>query len=116
LDFDPINSTDPSILVHGAYNAVLPKNQILTELIDSSYSTVICAPVFTQWHGLRTQVSVSTAEGLKHKSAIQCDGLTSLETFRLTDYVGELASERLCELDSALLCALGLPTRARPAG
>jgi len=82
-------------------------------LIDSTYSTVICAPVFTQWHGLPTQVSVNTAEGIKHESAIQCDGLMSLEKSRLTDYVGELASDKLRDLDSALLVALGLPTGAR---
>lgn len=82
-------------------------------LIDSNYSTVICAPVFTQWHGLSTQVSVSIAEGLKHESAIQCDSLMSLEKSRLTDYVGELAYEKLRELDTALLSALGLPTGAR---
>jgi mRNA interferase MazF len=82
-------------------------------LIDSTYSTVICAPVFTQCHGLPTQVAVSTAEGLKHESAIQCDGLMSLEKSRLTDYVGELAPERLRELDNALLVAIGIPTGAR---
>jgi mRNA interferase MazF len=81
-------------------------------LIDSTYSTVICAPVFTQWHGLPTQVNI--AEGLKHESAIQCDGLMSLEKSRLTDYVGELAPDKLRELDSALLTALGLPTGTRP--
>jgi mRNA interferase MazF len=85
-------------------------------LIDSIYSTVVCAPVFTQWHRLPTQVSVNTAEGLKHESAIQCDGLMSLEKTRLTDYVGELASDKMRELDSALLIALGLPTRARAPG
>src|ERR1700677_844377 len=83
-------------------------------LIDSSYSTVICAPVFTQWHGLPTQVSVSVAEGLKHESAIQCDGLMSLEKSRLTDYVGELAPRKLHELDNALIVALGISTGARP--
>ena len=80
-------------------------------LIDSTYSTVICAPVFTQWHGLPTQVSVSTAEGLKHESAIQCDGLMSLGKSSLTEYVGELAPEKLRELDDALLVALALPVR-----
>jgi mRNA interferase MazF len=84
------------------------------QLIDSNYSTVICAPIFTQWHGLPTQVSVNTGAGLKHESSIQCDGLMSLEKTRLTDYVGELASDKLRELDSALLIALGLPTGARP--
>jgi mRNA interferase MazF len=82
-------------------------------LIDSTYSTVVCAPVFTHWHGLATQISVNTAEGLKHESAIQCDGLMSLEKSRLTDYVGELAGDKLRELDGALLVALGLPTGGR---
>jgi mRNA interferase MazF len=81
-------------------------------LIDSTYSTVICAPVFTQWHGLPTQVAVSTEAGLKHESAIQCDGLMSLEKSRLTDYVGELTTEKLRELDIALLVALGIPPSA----
>src|SRR5580698_2038531 len=80
-------------------------------LIDSTYSTVVCAPVFTQWHGLPTQVAVGAAEGLKHESAIQCDGLMSLEKSRLRDFVGELASEKLRELNAALLVALALPLR-----
>ncbi|MBV8208774.1 MAG: type II toxin-antitoxin system PemK/MazF family toxin [Burkholderiaceae bacterium] len=83
-------------------------------LIDSTYSTVICAPVFTQWHGLPTQVAVGTGEGLKHESAIQCDGLMSLEKSRLTDYVGELAGDKLRDLDDALLVALGIPASTRP--
>jgi mRNA interferase MazF len=78
-------------------------------LIDSKYSTVICAPVFTQWQGLPTQVSIGASEGLKHESAIQCDGLMSLEKSRLTDYVGELTPDKLRELDAALLAALALP-------
>jgi mRNA interferase MazF len=80
-------------------------------LVDSTYSTVICAPVFTQWHGLSTEVSVGTAEGLKHESAIQCDGLLSLEKSRLTDYVGELTADKLKQLSDALIVALALPSR-----
>ena len=83
-------------------------------LIDSNYSTVICAPVFTQRYDLPTQVTVSTAEGLKHESAIQCDGLMSLEKSRLTDFVGELAPGKLRELDNALIVALGISTGTRP--
>jgi len=83
-------------------------------LIDSTYSTVICAPVFTHWHGLTTQLPVSAAEGLKHESAIQCDGLMSLEKARLTDYVGELTADKLRELDNALLIALGVRGGGRP--
>jgi mRNA-degrading endonuclease toxin of MazEF toxin-antitoxin module len=43
---------------------------------------------------------------VSNTSAIQCDGLMSLGKSRLTDYVGELASDKLRELDSALLHAL----------
>ncbi len=80
-------------------------------LIDSTYSTVICAPIFTQWHGLPTRVSVGLAEGLKHDSAIQCDGLVSLEKSRLTDYVGELTADKLRQPSDALIVALAPQSR-----
>jgi mRNA interferase MazF len=79
-------------------------------LIDSKFSTVVCAPIFSGRHGLPTQVSVGIAEGLKHDSAIQCDGLMSLEKSRLTDYVGELSDAKRAEMDKALQIALALPT------
>ena len=63
-------------------------------LVDSNYSTVVCAPVFTERHGLPTQVNVGADEGLKHDCAIHCDGLMSLEKSRLTDYVGELSETK----------------------
>jgi mRNA interferase MazF len=77
-------------------------------LIDSNFSTVICAPVFSERHGLPTQVSVGAAEGLKHDSAILCDGLMSIDKARLTDFVGELSQTKLRELDAALSSALAL--------
>jgi mRNA interferase MazF len=77
-------------------------------LIESNFSTVVCAPIFSERFGLPTQVGVGAAEGLKHDSAIQCDGLMSIEKPRLTDFVGELSSEKLRELDHALAVALGL--------
>ena len=80
-------------------------------LIDSTFSTVVCAPIFSQYHGLPTQVSVGIAEGLKHESGIQCDGLMSLEKSRLSDYVGDLTFDKLRELDDALLVALALPVK-----
>lgn len=78
-------------------------------LIESNYSTVVCAPVFSERHGLPTQVAVGAADGLNHDSAIHCDGLMSLEKSRLTDYVGALSEAKLAELDRALQVALALP-------
>lgn len=83
-------------------------------LIDSNFSAVICAPIFSERHGLPTQVSVGIGEGLKHDSAIQCDGLMSIEKSRLTDYVGELSDAKQAEVAKALQVALALPTVKSP--
>jgi mRNA interferase MazF len=77
-------------------------------VVDSAFSTVTCAPVFSARHGLATQVPVGVAEGLKHDSAIHCDELVSLAKSVLTDYVGSLSSSRIRELDHALAIALEL--------
>jgi len=78
------------------------------ELIDSSYSTLICAPIYTNYEGLSTQVQVGISEGLKHHSAIRCDELISILKTRLTDYVGILSEEKILELWQALSIALGI--------
>jgi mRNA interferase MazF len=77
-------------------------------LIDSSFSTVTCAPIYSARHGLSTQVPVGPEEGLKHESAIHCDELVSLPKSALTDYVGTLSEPRLRELNRALAIALEL--------
>ncbi len=77
-------------------------------LIDSSFLTVTCAPVYSARHGLSTQVPVGIEEGLKHESAIHCDELVSLQKSALTDYIGTLSESRLAELNLALAIALEL--------
>lgn len=77
-------------------------------LIQSSFSTVICAPVYSARHGLSTQVAVGLEEGLKHESAVHCDELVSLPKTALTDFVGSLSAEQIRRLDEALIAALGI--------
>jgi mRNA interferase MazF len=77
-------------------------------LIDSRFSSVICAPVFTSGEGLSTQVGIGPDEGLKHPSWIMCDNLVSLRKSDLTQYVGSLPQPKLAELDRALRMALEL--------
>lgn len=77
-------------------------------LLDSSFSTVVCAPVYSQGQGLSTQVPVGTAEGLKHDSSIFCDNLVSVPRSELTDYVGSLAPQRIPLLNQALRTALDI--------
>jgi mRNA interferase MazF len=77
-------------------------------LIDSQFSTVVCAPVFTHGEGLSTQVPVGPDEGLKHPSWIMCDNLVSLRKTDLTQFLGSLTRPRLVEVDQALRMALDL--------
>ena len=81
-------------------------------LVDSKFSTVVCAPVYSARHGLSTQVPVGIDEGLKHDSALHCDELVSLPKTALTDFVGALSSTKLRELDSALIASLGIEVDA----
>jgi mRNA interferase MazF len=77
-------------------------------LLDSRFSTVVCAPVFTHGEGLSTQVPLGPDEGLKHPSWIMCDNLVSLRKTDLTQFLGSLARQKLGELDQALKMALDL--------
>ena len=77
-------------------------------LIDSRFSTVVCAPVYTAYERLSTQVPVGTDEGLKHDSSIHCDELVSLPKSVLTQYVSMLSPKKMRSLDKALRIALQL--------
>ena len=77
-------------------------------LIDSRFSTVICAPVYTTYEGLSTQVPLGIEEGLKHDSSIHCDELVSLPKSMLTDFIGRLPPEKMRLLEEALRVALEL--------
>ena len=77
-------------------------------LIDSRFSTVICAPIYTAYEGLSTQVPVGIDEGLKHDSGVHCDELVSLPKAMLTNYIGILGADKLYRLEKALKIALQL--------
>jgi mRNA interferase MazF len=83
-------------------------------LIDSKFSTVICAPVYTRHDALRTQVRIGVEQGLKHDSSIHCDELISVLKTRLTRFVGQLGEEKLEDVDRALEVALDLGTDRGP--
>jgi mRNA interferase MazF len=77
-------------------------------LIDSRFSTLVCAPVYSKRDGVSTQVLAGIAEGLKKESSIHCDELASVPKSLLTNYVGSLKASVLLELDKALAVAVGL--------
>ncbi len=77
-------------------------------LIDSKFSTVVCAPVYSRREGLATEVPVGIDAGLKHESSILCDALVSLHKSALSDFVGTLPVDRMITLQHALRIALAL--------
>jgi mRNA interferase MazF len=77
-------------------------------VIDSTFSSVICAPVYSKYDDITTQVEVGVEEGLKHDSAIYCDELISFPKSILTDYVGALPDDKMELLNAALRIALAI--------
>ncbi len=78
-------------------------------LISSRYSTVICAPIYSMYDGLSTQIPVGIEEGLKHESSIHCDELVSLPKSALTNFIGCLTPLKVPLLNRALCIALDIP-------
>jgi len=81
-------------------------------LLDSRFSTAICAPVYSSFDGLSTQVPVGVDEGLKHASSIHCDELISIPKSSLTSFIGTLSPDKLATLNQALAIAIGINTSA----
>lgn len=77
-------------------------------LIDSRFSTVICAPIYSTHDGLASQVAVGPDEGLKHDSSLHCDELVSLPKAVLNNFIGTLPPAKLNALNHALRVALDL--------
>ena len=79
------------------------------DFIDTPFSTVICAPVYSKYRDeITTQVEVGANEGLKHDSAIYCDALISIQKSLLTDYVSTLSGTKMNEVNIALRDALAI--------
>jgi mRNA interferase MazF len=77
-------------------------------LVDSRFSTVICAPVYSGRDGLPTQIEVGVDEGMKYDSAVYCDELISIHKTLLTDYIGSLSAAKMEEVNTALRIALAV--------
>jgi mRNA interferase MazF len=84
-------------------------------LIDTRFSSVIRAPVYSRHDGLSTQVAVGPDDGLKHVSSIHCDEL-SLPKVLLTNFIGSLGEPKTEELNPALMRSLDLHAALEPAG
>jgi mRNA interferase MazF len=75
---------------------------------NQDISTVVCAPVYSQILGIKSEVEIGPSEGTPHQSAIRCDFLTLIFKSRLTHLVGVLPAQKTQEFDRALKYALAL--------
>jgi mRNA interferase MazF len=75
---------------------------------NEDISTVICAPVYSEVLGLRSEVMLTREDGLPQESAVRCDFLTLMFKAKLTHFVATLSSTKVRQLDAALKYALDL--------
>jgi mRNA-degrading endonuclease toxin of MazEF toxin-antitoxin module len=75
---------------------------------NDDISTVVCAPVYSEILGLKSEVELDVEDGLSHDSAIRCDFLTLMFKRKLTQFVGTLPPAKIKELNRALRYALEL--------
>jgi len=71
-------------------------------------STVVCAPVYGETLGLRSEVRVGIDDGFPADCSIRCDFLTLMFKTKLTQFVGTLPENKQDELNLALRYALQL--------
>ncbi len=71
-------------------------------------ATVVCAPVYGEILGLRSEVVVGPEEGLPKPSAVRCDFLMLMLKSRLTSFVSTLPQSKREKLRRALITALQL--------
>jgi mRNA-degrading endonuclease toxin of MazEF toxin-antitoxin module len=75
---------------------------------NDDISTVVCAPVYGEILGIRSEVVIGKADGLPQDSSVRCDFLGLMFKRKLTYFVGTLSLEKQEELGRALAYALQL--------
>lgn len=75
---------------------------------NDDISTVVCAPVYSEVLGLRSEVTIGPDEGVPRDSSIRCDFLTLMFKRTLTGFVSTLSDDKRADLARALMHALQL--------
>jgi mRNA interferase MazF len=75
---------------------------------NDDISTVICAPVYSEVLGLRSELVLGVEDGLPHESAVRCDFLALIFKHKLTHFAGTLSADKVKKLNRAVRYALEL--------
>jgi len=69
--------------------------------------TVMVAPITSTIRGLPSEVLLGEEEGLKHSSAANLDNVQTVDSTRLSRYVGSVAPAKMRQVCLALAVAVG---------
>lgn len=75
---------------------------------NDDIATAVCAPIYGEILGIRSEIVVGTEDGLPRESSIRCDFLMLMFKRKLTRFVAALPAVRMKKLDTALRYALEL--------
>jgi mRNA-degrading endonuclease toxin of MazEF toxin-antitoxin module len=75
---------------------------------NDDVTTVVCAPIYREALGLRSEVLLGRENGLPRDSSIRCDFLTLMFKRKLTRFVSALSNSKVEDLNRALGYALSL--------
>lgn len=81
---------------------ILTRNSIIPYLNE-----VTIAPITTVIRGIPTEVRMGSTEGLAKESAVNLDHLQTVAKSQLKTFVGSASEEKMGEVMTALLFALG---------
>jgi mRNA-degrading endonuclease toxin of MazEF toxin-antitoxin module len=73
---------------------------------NEDVSTVICAPVYGEVLGLRSEIVIGVEDSVPRQSSIRCDFLMLMFKRKLTGFVATLSEDKQRELKVALRHAL----------
>jgi mRNA interferase MazF len=73
---------------------------------NADVDTVVCAPIYSEVLGIKSEVVIGKEDGLPRTCAIRCDFLMLLFKSKLTSFVGTLPPQKIRELNKAISYAL----------
>ncbi len=73
---------------------------------NTDIETVICAPIYSEVLGIRSEVVLGKEDGLPRTCAVRCDFLMLMFKSKLTTFAGSLTPKKVQELNQAIAYAL----------
>lgn len=87
---------------------VRPALVLTREAVRPYLETVTVVPITSTVRGLRTELTVGTANGIDHESVVSCDNIRTIPVSDLGEQVGRLLPSQESALAEAIAAAFDL--------